>query len=163
MPACLSGRQMPSPGRWWWSGKATGALEPDTQADSLLSNGLVPWNSAAVGSDFPGNGTQTPAHGEEGASPPCLQLLASVSLSRFFFAILGLSILHLLGALTPTPLCLYLFFFLLSCFLTSSPICLFLSLWSPLGLCSQESTDGAPPSSQGSPHSLESPSRVFLL
>lgn len=51
---------MPLPGEGgWWSGKATGALEPDTRADSLLSNGLVPWDSAAVGSDFPGNGTQT--------------------------------------------------------------------------------------------------------
>lgn len=41
------------------------------------------------------------------------------------------------------------------------PFCL-LSLWSPLGLCSRDGTDGAPPSSQGSPDSLESPSRVFL-
>lgn len=155
---------MPLPGEGgWWSGKATGALEPDTRADSLLSNGLVPWDSAAVGSDFPGNGTQTPAQGEKGAAPPCLQLLASVGLSRFFSAILGLSTRPLLEPSPPRPFVSTSSFFFSLVLSSHVPFCLFLFLWSPLGLCSQEGTDGAPPSSQGSPDPLESPSRVFLL
>lgn len=101
--------------------------------------------------DFPGNGPQDLSRPRmRRVLPLCLQVLASASLSLFFFAVLGPSRPPALGSSHPRPpFCL--FSFLFSSPSPQLPFCLFFSLWSPLGLCSQEGTDGVPPIFPGVP------------
>lgn len=89
---------------------------------------------------------KTLAQDEEGTAPLCLQLLPSARLSLSFFAILGPSIPPALGSPHPYPL-----FVSVSSPLSHLVFCLFFSLWSPLGLCSQEGRDMGPPIFPGVP------------
>lgn len=142
LPACLSRRQMPSPGVR--GPGAAGALKSNTQADGLLSNGLAPGTGLGWDlTDFPGKGPRTLARNEEGAARPCLQLSASASVSLFFFAILGLSIPPALGSNHPHPL---LSLSLRSLF--SSPILSFLLPLVPSWPLLSEGYGWGPPSSQ---------------